>query len=646
MADKQQETVNDVKPQTKKRRHLPRWIVIAGSVVLGIVVFSVGLYAFYSLSYRQRIFPNVAIGSVKVGGMSRVEAKALLADAVGRLESEELPIQVIGGDQLQFTTEKVNAQYAIDASVNAAFDVGRSASLARNIINQVQLVLLSNTVEPVLTYQSEELDSFLDAVSIKFDVPEQNAGFTYENSNFVVVPAKDGKRYNRALLKDHLTNSLNSIMYPDKLVITLDPIASTVQEQQVRILKPTIENILNTPITLVREGYSQVVTTEQIATWLTITPVPVNIASTDSLARLDFSKSAIQAYISTIAANFVQEPKDAKFVIEGGKAKVFQQSQDGIALDEAGSIDNILALLERRRTLDSSNTNQQANDKVELAVKTTKPAVSSDTISNLGIQELIGRGETDFSGSPSNRIHNITTGMKYINGWLIKPGETFSTVKALGAVDASTGYLPELVIKENKTIPEYGGGLCQVSTTLFRSVLNAGLKVTERRNHSYRVSYYERGVGPGLDATVYLPKPDFAFLNDTPGWILIQGEIKGNSLSFELYGTKDGRTSTIDGPHTLSQTAPPPSIYETTDKLAPGETKMTEHPHEGAHTIATYSVMKDGKELYHQVFESFYKALPAHYLKGADAAAPAATDTPPPADTQTQDSPSADAPAA
>jgi len=213
---------------------------------------------------------------------------------------------------------------------------------------------------------------------------------------------------------------------------------------------------------------------------------------------------------------------------------------------------------------------------------------------------------------------------------LIKPGEEFSTVKALGAVDGSTGYLPELVIKENKTIPEFGGGLCQVSTTLFRTVMNAGLPITERLNHSYRVVYYERGVGPGLDATVYLPKPDFRFKNDTPGWILIQGEVKGTNITFEMYGTKDGREATIDGPHTLSTTAPPPTVYESNPALAPGEQKEVGHAHPGASTVATHTVKRGDEVINQQTFTSKYKAIAAIIQEGPKPdAAPAPAETPP-----------------
>jgi len=110
--------------------------------------------------------------------------------------------------------------------------------------------------------------------------------------------------------------------------------------------------------------------------------------------------------------------------------------------------------------------------------------------------------------------------------------------------------LPELVIKENKTIPEYGGGLCQIATTNFRAALNSALPITERQSHSYAVQYYDP---QGTDAAIYIPHPDLKFHNNTKNYILIQTSIYNNILTFEFYGTKDGRSVHFEGPEYWDQ---------------------------------------------------------------------------------------------
>ncbi len=208
-----------------------------------------------------------------------------------------------------------------------------------------------------------------------------------------------------------------------------------------------------------------------------------------------------------------------------------------------------------------------------------------------------------------------------MTGVIVQPGEEFSTVEKLGTVDNTTGYLPEFVIKGNQTIPEFGGGLCQVSTTLFRAALDAGLPITARRSHSYRVSYYEtdgagRYIGPGLDATIYAPDPDLRFVNDMEHSILIYGYVQGNKLTFELYGTKDGRAAQVDGPHQLTQEAPGDPVYIETDTLAKGETKQIEKPRAGGSTLATYAITYPNGKVVTKQFKSYYRRVPARYLVG------------------------------
>jgi vancomycin resistance protein YoaR len=204
------------------------------------------------------------------------------------------------------------------------------------------------------------------------------------------------------------------------------------------------------------------------------------------------------------------------------------------------------------------------------------------------IKEIIGTGQSHFAGSPVNRRHNIRVGADALNGLLIKPGEEFSLVKALGNIEASTGYLPELVIKGNKTIPEYGGGLCQIGTTIFRSALASGLPITARQSHSYRVVYYEPA---GMDAAVYIPWPDVRFVNDTGNYVLIQARIIKDDIYFDFWGVKDGRTTTTTVPVVYNIVKPGPTKIIASTDLKPGQKKCTESSHNGADAYFDYTVV-------------------------------------------------------
>jgi vancomycin resistance protein YoaR len=252
-------------------------------------------------------------------------------------------------------------------------------------------------------------------------------------------------------------------------------------------------------------------------------------------------KKAIGDYLNTLNTKFSKDPVDAKFTVTDNKISLFSLSQDGSRIDT----DKSVPLIANALTQESSGGKDVL---VELPLITLKPDHQSSDADSFGIVTLIGEGRTSFAGSPKNRIHNFTRALEQFNGIMIAPQEEFSFVKFLGDVDAEHGYLPELVIKENKTEPEFGGGICQVSTTVFRAAIYSGLKITARRNHAYPVSYYKPY---GMDATVYIPRPDLRFINNTPGHILMQTAIEGSQLIFRFYGTSDGRTTEVDGPHIL-----------------------------------------------------------------------------------------------
>ncbi len=251
---------------------------------------------------------------------------------------------------------------------------------------------------------------------------------------------------------------------------------------------------------------------------------------------------AIENFLSTFASRVNQEPADALFgASENGSITVVESEKLGRKLKETESAELIeQALFE---------TNGQPI-KVALPTEVTRPKISGADRERLGLKELIGEGKSNFKGSPKNRIFNINRALQQYQNVLIAPGEEFSFVDYLGDVDGENGYLPELVIKYNKTEPEFGGGICQVSSTVFRAAIYSGLKITERRNHAYAVQYYKP---IGMDATIYIPKPDLKFTNNTPGYILMQSSVNGFDLTFRFFGTKDGRTTKVDGPHILER---------------------------------------------------------------------------------------------
>lgn len=318
------------------------------------------------------------------------------------------------------------------------------------------------------------------------------------------------------------------------------------------------------------------------------------------LTQIDENK--LDDNVAKIASEINKDPIEAKFTFDGKKVTEFQTSSNGL----------------RVNILDIENKIQSGDFSFELPVDVVYPAVSTDQINNLGIKELIGTGNSTYFHSIPGRVFNVDLAARRINGTLVKPGDTFSFNQTLGDVSKFTGYQQAYIISGGHTVLGDGGGVCQVSTTLFRAALNAGLPIVERTAHAYRVGYYEQNSPPGLDATVYAPEPDFKFKNDTPGYILIEAKNDPNnySLVFDIYGTSDGRVSTISTPVVSNYSSPLPTVYQDDPTLPAGTLKQTDFAASGAKVVFNYSVSRNGEQIYQDTFISNYQPWAAAYLRG------------------------------
>lgn len=261
----------------------------------------------------------------------------------------------------------------------------------------------------------------------------------------------------------------------------------------------------------------------------------------------------------------------------------------------------------------------------ELALSETPPTHSLASLNQLGINERIGLGESHYAHSIPNRIHNVAITSERINNVIIPPGAEFSFNKTLGEVSAATGYRSAYVIKNGKTELGDGGGVCQVSTTVFRAAMNAGVQITKRLPHSYRVSYYELDSKPGADATVYAGDVDFRFKNDTPGHILLHSvaDSKNTYMYVELYGTSDGRYTKIVEHKTWDARPAPAPQYFPDPSLPPGKLVQIDWSAPGIRASITNVIYdKNNTEIRRDVFTSNYRPWSAKFLQGIDPAAP------------------------
>lgn len=306
-------------------------------------------------------------------------------------------------------------------------------------------------------------------------------------------------------------------------------------------------------------------------------------------------------------------PIDAQFQVENNRVIAFKESVNGKRLDIEGAIKFI-----KNRSIEVAESGEKQVFFYEIKDIVLKPDVTTEEANEFGIVEPIGEGLSYFPHSIPSRIFNVNLASQRVNGILVKPGEEFSFVKYLGDVSKLTGYKEAYIIQGGKTVLGDGGGVCQVSTTLFRAILNSGLPITERRPHAYRVSYYESQSPPGLDATVYHPTVDLKFKNDTGNYILIQSyiDLENQSLRYVLYGKKDGREVELTTPVVTNVIPAPEPLNQDDPTLPKGTVKQIDFAAAGATVVFGRTVKKDGKVIIDEKYTSRYSPWRAVYLVG------------------------------
>lgn len=307
------------------------------------------------------------------------------------------------------------------------------------------------------------------------------------------------------------------------------------------------------------------------------------------------------------------EPTDALFQIENNRVSTFKQSTNGRKLN----VEKAKEYVVKRVPVIIKNEKVQAFT-YEIPTIILEPKITTEEVNEFGIVEQIGVGKSYYQHSIPNRIHNVALAASRLNGILVHPDEEFSFAKYLGDVSKFTGYKEAYVIQSGKTVLGDGGGVCQVSSTLFRAILNSGLPITERHAHAYRVGYYEQYSPPGLDATVYVPSIDLKFKNDTGNHILIQSYVDPSelSLTFILYGKKDGREITVSDPVVTSVVPALPTVYQDDPSLPKGIERQVDYAAAGATVVFNRTVEKDGKIIINEKFTSRYRPWAAVFLRG------------------------------
>jgi vancomycin resistance protein YoaR len=578
-------------------------------VVIALLFFFISGAYVWAQSYEGRITPNVFVGNIEVGGLTPEEAREVLQSRADQIITSGIPI-IFQGEQktLPFATlvgtDLIEVlSFNIDGAVADMMAMHGNNPLTDTLIQlqslagptraDIDLELTHETLKVLVRNAFPETETL--STNASFDLVYGANGWSAE-----VVEGTVGYEFQFEPFFEKLYSQLGTLNR-SKIEIGISTVEPMVNKtDSVEQLNQAIMILNNAPYQLAYESFTQELTAPQLA--ILLTP--------GDEGQVSFLEDEYLSWLFPIQAALNIESRDARLEIEDGRVVDFVHSRAGLQV-EAELLKE--ALLETVRS--------QNDEVIEIAVAIDEPSVLTGDVNDLGITEILGTGTSSYRGSPWNRRQNIQNGVDLLNGRLIAPGETFSLIEALSPFTYENGYLPELVIKGDKIEPELGGGLCQIGTTTFRATMHAGLAVSERRNHSLVVFYYNdpSNGNPGTDATIYEPAPDYKFTNNTDSHVLFQAEnlTDTSDLRFTFWGTSDGRKGSYSPPIVHRWIPVDETTYIETEDLEPGE-ETCQEAHIGADASFTYTVLSATGETEETLFESHYRPLPKICLVGVE----------------------------
>ena len=534
---------------------------------------------------RGTLAEGTKIGGIDVGGLTAREATRVLA---GRAESvERSPVTFsAGGKPYRLSASQLGVAADWSSAVRAASARTDGFAPLRGL-RRLHTRLFGTDRAPLLTVYPGPLDYKLDQIAAAVDVPSVDAKLARKGVSISVVPGRSGRKLDRAGAAETIVRALGSFDRGGRVAL---PVGVAPPRTSPADLAPAARRAriaLSAPIHLVYGGARWLLPRRSIAPLLSL--------PAGGERRLAVAGRGAEAYLERLSRTIDRRPEDAQFRVTGTGKLAIVPSRSGLQLD-------IPATTEALSAAAFSPTRRTAS----LVVRVAEPQRTTEEARRMGITGVVASYTTTYGGTPG-RLHNVQLVSELIDGTLVAPGATFSFNETTGERSAEKGFQQAPVIINGEVRNGLGGGVCQVSTTVFNAAYAAGLPIGRRTNHALYVSHYPLG----RDATVNYPDLDLAFSNDTGQWLLLRTFVGSGSLTVNLYGTPvDRRVESVTAPLSVTGEIPVKEIEDPT--LAKGRRVIEERgapPRETSVRRTVYSA--DGTQLYDDVWRSYYVGEPA-----------------------------------
>jgi vancomycin resistance protein YoaR len=579
-------------------------------IVLVALALSIGgvLYSF-DQTFAGRIYPNISVRGVPIGEMTSTEARERIAEHHAAFLEQPLTL-TYDTYTWQPTLEELGVRADIDATVQQALAAGRSGPLITNL-REVAAVWQEGLELPLrLVIDRQALQSYVIARAADVDRPAIDAQLLLRNAAPVAVPAISGRQVLVNQTSEDIVAALQTLN-PQTVVMRTRELLPTLRDGDITTAQRTVDTLLQGPIIFEGNDQTWEWTPDELASLIRVARERRADGSGDTL-QVSIDHEQIRAHLRELAEESTYGGSYPRVAWNGGDLRIREPGKPEYVIDEA---------LTEYMVADALSSSERT---IELPFREADPPIHAGNLDELGIVELVGKGRSDFTGSAAYRITNIQAGMNQFDGLLIAPGEEFSFNENVGAIDASNGFVEGYAIVQNRTQLEWGGGICQDSTTMFRAAFWAGLPITERHGHSFYINWYDRygygeyGDGPGMDATIFTGPggPDLKFVNDTDNWLLLQTvvDIPNRLAEIRIYGTRPDRTVEFVGPEIFNRRAAPVApVYVPNPAIAPGAIYQSDTARGGMSIAFTRIIKEDGAEVDRERFVTVFKPWPNIY---------------------------------
>jgi vancomycin resistance protein YoaR len=565
-----------------------------------LLALSVGLFAFRAL-YGDRIYPAVVVGDVQVGGLTQAEAEGKLEARASTIEQSGVTF-TYGGQTWTPTLAELGADIKVEDALSEAHQFGRTGDAVDRLAFTGEILKNDQSIPLRSTLDTAALDRWFDQVDQDMNNFAVDAGLVISGTNVSITPDKTGVIVDRDAAKAVILQTLEDLQpYNGELPTKADQpkiLAADLEPSRVKLADSLGEHIR-----VEFDDKSWRIEPETMSQYLVVSQSFV-----DGKVSVDIAvdEDGLGQYLrDTFAGEVNRAPVNATVGWKDGSGLfATSESTDGATMKPG----------EFARLVSESFLGD--HERVTVPVIVTKPQVDPDNLAALKIDGLIGRGDSNYDGSSDTRATNIGVGVQLLNGTLIAPGEEFSFNEAIGEITADKGYVESSVVVAERVGKDVGGGICQVSTTVFRAALLSGMTIGEWHPHTYRIKGYEYdGWGPGFDASILqlgtdpTAWADLTFTNNTEGFILVQSWTDYPYVIVEIFGQKDNREVEIYDQYVSDPIPAPETASETVDDTLPAGTwDVAEYALEGLEASFMYTVTAaDGTPITERYFGTYFK---------------------------------------